>query len=239
LCTAAGLLTTSVRHRSRAERRRELVEAVRAMASSYGPDLTLRQFSQRRNIPASRVYWDFASWRELRVAAGMPPHINRSAAAIVHTHESLLSALRQIVAETGPDVTLATFRQRTGISDAPIARVFGNWRAMRQAADLPARIRPEPDPQFSCEVLVDLLKSIGRQRPYITKREFCEENAIPMTAVDRVGPWSELRRQAFLPGNGSRREAHEYELIKDLVPHPQLWHQLLIAPLEVRRHAPP
>lgn len=232
LCTAAGLATTSARNRSRAERRRELVEAVREMAVSSGPNVTLRQFCQRRNIPESRVYWDFASWRELRVAAGLPPHIDRSAAAIVHTRESLLAELQRLVGEIGPDVTLATFRQRTGISDAPIARVFGNWRTMRETAGLPARIRPQPDQKYSRAVLVELLTSIGRDRPYITKREFCEENDIPMTTVDRIGPWSELRRAAFLTGSGSRRQAHEYEVIKHLVPHPQLWHQMLIAPLE-------
>lgn len=233
LCTAAGLVTTSVRHRSRGERRRELVEAVREMAAVTGSNLTLRQFCQQRNIPLSRVYWDFASWRSLRIAAGLPPHWDRSAAAIVHTRQSLLASLQQIVNETGPDLTLATFRQRTGISGAPIARVFGNWRAMREAAGLPSRVRPQPDEQYSRPELVELLRTIGHDRPYITKREFCEENVIPMTVIDRVGPWSELRREAYLPGNGSRKEAHEYEVTKHLLIHPQVWHELLIAPLEM------
>jgi hypothetical protein len=233
VCTAAGLQTTSAHHRSRAERRRELLEAVREMAASSGPNLTLRGFCQQRNIPESRVYWDFASWRELRVAAGLPPHIDRSATSVVHTRESLLAALRPIVADVGPMVTLATFRLRTGISDSPIARVFGSWRAMREAAGLPARVRPEPDPRHSHDALVELLRKIGHERPYITKREFCEENEIPMMTVDRVGPWSELRRKAYLPGNGSRAEAHNWEVTKDLIMHPQLWHEMLIAPLEV------
>jgi AcrR family transcriptional regulator len=233
VCTAAGLPTTTARNRSRSERRRDLVEAVREMAASHGPNLTLRKFCQQRNISESRVYWDFASWRELRVAAGLSPHIDRSAASVIHTRQSLLAALQPIVAEVGPMVTLAAFRLRTGISDAPIARVFGSWRAMREAAGLPARVRPEPDPRHSHDALVELLRKIGHERPYITKREFCEENEVPTMTVDRVGPWSELRRKAYLPGNGSRAEAHNYEVTKNLIIHPQLWHELLIAPLEV------
>lgn len=220
---AAGL-TPQARRAARksavADRRNELIRAVREMAQTAGTNLTLRQFTQTLGIPVSQVYWDFASWRELRAAAGLPRSINRSAAASIHTRDSLLAELRRVVADTGPEVSLAEFSRLTGISSHPIERNFGNWPSMRQAAGLPRDSRRCTMPQSRHGELLELLRSIAGHRPHITKLEFCQEHEIPAEVLNRHGPWTELRRKLHLPIRGSRKRARSYEMNKDIVLHP-------------------
>ncbi len=57
-----------------------------------------------------------------------------------HTPDSLLAALRTLVEQRGPNITLFDFRQETGIPYYYIYDRWGSWTKLRRAAGLPARV---------------------------------------------------------------------------------------------------
>jgi len=69
------------------------------------------------------------------------------------TRESLLEELRGLAARRGPNVTVFTFRQETGIAPYYIYDRWGNWTNLRRAAGLP--VRSHPGPVYSDDELLE------------------------------------------------------------------------------------
>jgi hypothetical protein len=201
----------------RSSRRAALVRAVRELAEQHGPNLTRLQFCRAQGISRSKILRDFDSWKDLREAAGLAREVDHSAAAVVHTRQSLLEALQQAVEAAGPEISLSEFSHRTGISLHPIERVFGSWRQFRTAAGL------EPQPRRSRQKLdregvKHNLWLITRSRPYITQYEFCVMFDVTPATLNRLGPWTALRDELNLDLRGSRRKDYWYNQHKDLLP---------------------
>ncbi len=192
------------------ERRACLVGELQELTAEQGPDLTLRQFCRATGRPASHVYRDFDAWADLRAAAGLSPQISRRASR-THTRESLIAALRQAVSQQGPALSRVQFSRLTGISPHPILRVFGSWRALREAAGYTAHPRSGMPATYTRVQLEDLLRRlVAEQGPHITLHEFCRTTGVSPSTVDRLVGWGELRLGLGLMPSGSRRAA-EFE----------------------------
>ena len=111
--------------------------AGRRLAAEHGEALTFAAFQKATRISQREVRLWFNGWSNLRVALGLRPHprVPRN----VPTDEEVLDRLRTLVADEGPDVTLARFCVVTGWSSMLVQRRFGTFAAMRTALGLSPR----------------------------------------------------------------------------------------------------
>lgn len=118
-----------------------------------------------------------------------------------YTRPQLLEALKTLVATRGESVTLDEFCRQTGISSAPICRLFGGWGAFRHEAGLSRRgKKPSPalfNHQQLCEMLIQAALVYGEE---ITLEQFLQASGISATPIYHLfGSWPALQQAAGLP----------------------------------------
>jgi hypothetical protein len=111
------------------------------------------------------------------------------------TRESLLEELRGLADKLGPDVTLYTFRQQTGIAPYYIYSRWGNWTNLRRAAGLP--VRAHPGPVYSDdELLGEYHRAAVAVDDYPTHAEFNRlSDRCFQTLETRFGKTEDVRHQ--------------------------------------------
>lgn len=120
-------------------------------------------------------------------------------------------------------MTLIQFYQHTGVSTAPIWRLFGSWRKLRDAAGLPESGRMGPIEKITTEEILNELKRRVEEKGDVTKYAFCREIAISPTLMSRRGTWKELREAVNLPSQGrTGRSTWQLELLADIPELPEV-----------------
>lgn len=172
----------------RSARRREMIEALQALAADVGPDISVAKFCRRCGFSNSHIYYYFENWADLRQQAGL-----------------LLATLKTLSGEIGPDITLREFVHHTGISVQPIERIFGGWRAFKAAAGLTEQRNPGLPPQYTSESIRKAVEELlAEHKGNLTLDDFTEKTGISADVVQRYGGWSRLRRELGYSPRGRR-----------------------------------
>lgn len=186
---------------NRGQRRRELIAALRELVEVEGPDVTCWQFVKSLGRSKRYVELYFGSWGNLREAAGLQ---RRRIAG--YSPESLIDALREVEHESDRPVSRRRFNHLTGISPSTCDRVFGSWRAFREAAGLTAVAPAGIPPHYSRELLLQLMRGqIPVLGPDMTRNQFAEAVGVSTATIDRLGNWSALREELDLSPRGSAK----------------------------------
>lgn len=112
-----------------------LNELRRVAALVPGPKLTIKEFNAHSKVHGSTLQKKFGGWRGALEAAGLKERLDDG--SFGKTREEILCAM-QATAEKlqKKELTRQEFVAYTGISDGPIRRLFGSWKAALTAAGL-------------------------------------------------------------------------------------------------------
>ena len=112
-----------------------LNELRRVAALVPGPKLTIKQFNTHSKVHGSTLQKKFGGWRGALEAAGLKERLDDG--SFGKTREEILRAM-QATAEKlqKKELTKQDFVAHTGISDGPIRRLFGSWKAALTVAGL-------------------------------------------------------------------------------------------------------
>lgn len=112
-----------------------LNELRRVAALVPGPKLTIKQFNVHSKVHSSTLQKKFGGWRGALEAAGLRERLDDG--SFGKAREEILRAM-QATAEKlqKKELTRQDFVAHTGISEAPIKRLFGSWKAALTAAGL-------------------------------------------------------------------------------------------------------
>lgn len=113
-----------------------LLDELRRVAALIDtPKLTIDQFSAVAKVHGSTLQKRFKGWRNALVAAGLADRIDGS--NLSRSREELLTAIKEAIEKSGkPTLTLSEFTAHTGITGAPVRRVFGTWKEALSACGL-------------------------------------------------------------------------------------------------------
>lgn len=177
--------------------REGLVQALKWAAKERGENLSLWDFCQLTRVTAQLVKDRFGSWGRLREASGLSPQPERPKA---YEDEEIFDLVRALVKEVGPELTLATFREHTGLSAAGLYHRFGGWQKLCQRAGVTVRARRGPRPEYSREsILAALTEFVKAGRTRICLADFSQLTGISADAIiHHWRSWSALRRAAGL-----------------------------------------
>lgn len=112
-----------------------LAELRRVAALVQTPKITISQFSALAKVNGFTLQKRFGGWGRALAAAGLADRFDDSTTR--KSREELLEAIRSTAAKL--QVTVLTrheFEVHTGITDGPVRRVFGSWKAALAAAGL-------------------------------------------------------------------------------------------------------
>lgn len=145
-------------------------------------------FDRLSKVHSSTLRNRFGNWRLALAAAGLGDRFDDSTEA--WTREELVTALKTLAAEHGsPSVTKQSLLLRCRISDRPIRRIFGSYRAALEAAGLrqsPGGVRHTDDDCF--ENLLAVWVAHGRQ-PSFGEMKQPPSRVGPKAYVTRWGSW--------------------------------------------------
>jgi hypothetical protein len=112
-----------------------LNELRRVAALVPGPKLTIKQFNVHSKVHGSTLQKKFGGWSGALEAAGLKERLDDG--SFGKTREEVLHAM-QATAEKlqKKELTRQEFVKHTGISEGPIKRLFGSWKAALTAAGL-------------------------------------------------------------------------------------------------------
>src|SRR6266852_4508500 len=97
--------------------------------------LSKTAFNRLSKVHSATICRRFGDWRKALCAAGLGERFDGSSEA--RTREELIEALCGAAERLGrPTVTRSEFTTTTGISNGPIGRLFGSYRAALAAAGL-------------------------------------------------------------------------------------------------------
>jgi hypothetical protein len=112
-----------------------LNELRRVAALVHTPKLTIGQFNDHAKVHGSTLQKRFGSWRKTLEAAGLGELFDDS--NLVKSRDDLLLAIKATAEKLQQSVlTRQEFVAHTGITDGPVRRVFGSWKAALVAAGL-------------------------------------------------------------------------------------------------------
>jgi AcrR family transcriptional regulator len=134
-----------------------------------------------------------------------------------YTQDDLTRALREVVGRLGEGVTLDQFVRESGISSAPVVRLFGGWSGLRAAVGLSARgQKPTPAVWTHEQLQQKLIEAVGVYGEGLTLEQFVQSAGIsPGPIYHLFGSWPALqesvglrarRRQRLRRGSDSPRE---------------------------------
>lgn len=100
-----------------------------------GPKLTRAQFDAHAKVSASTVGRRFGGWERALTRAGLGSRFE--SAYLGHSKQSLASSIKTVAAKLGKSqLTAREFTAHSGITIAPVLRVFGSWKGALTAAGL-------------------------------------------------------------------------------------------------------
>lgn len=100
-----------------------------------GPKLTRTQFDAHAKVSASAVGRRFGGWERALTRAGLASRFE--SAYLGHSKSSLVSSIKSVAGKLGKSqLTAREFTAHSGITIAPILRVFGSWKSALTAAGL-------------------------------------------------------------------------------------------------------
>ena len=112
-----------------------LNELRRVAALVPGPKLTINQFNVHSKVHGSTLQKKFGGWRGALEAAGLKERL--ADGSFGKTREAILSAIQSTAQKLHKkELTRQEFVAHTGISDGPVRRLFGSWKAALSAAGL-------------------------------------------------------------------------------------------------------
>jgi len=180
------------------ERRGELTAALKELAESAGPDVSLRRLIKHLGRSEPYVMAYFETWGDLREAAGLSRRRNRGM-----SRETVLHQLLEAEKEYGQPLSHRRFSHLTGISLGTCSRLFGSWLGLREAAGLTERASAGVPVKYTRD---DLLRMMREQLPVLgrrmTRNQFAKAVGVSTATIDRLGNWGALRRELGLTGRG-------------------------------------
>jgi hypothetical protein len=106
-----------------------LLDELRRVAALVDtPKLTIEQFSAIAKVHGSTLQKRFGGWRRALESAGLSERIDGS--NISKSKDEIINVIKATAAKIGKDtLTLDEFTAYTGITGAPVRRIFGTWKA--------------------------------------------------------------------------------------------------------------
>ncbi len=113
-----------------------LLEELRRVAALIDTQkLSIEQFSAVAKVHGSTLQKRFKGWRNALEAAGLSDRIDGS--NISRSRDELITAIKETAEKLGkPTITVSEFTAHTGITGAPVRRVFGTWKDALSACSL-------------------------------------------------------------------------------------------------------
>lgn len=100
-----------------------------------GPKLTRTQFDARSKVSASTVGRRFGGWERALIRAGLGSRFE--SAYLGRSRESLVTSIKAIATKLGKSqLTSREFTAHSGVTIAPVLRIFGSWKNALTAAGL-------------------------------------------------------------------------------------------------------
>jgi hypothetical protein len=173
-----------------------IAELKRVASIVPGGKLTRSDFDKLAKVHSSTLHVRFHTWRKALIAAGLVERFDDSTEA--WTREEIVGALQTVAQTLGRNhVTKHELAKQTGISDRPIRRLFGSYRAAVEAAGLsqcPGGFRYTDKECY--ENLATVWMALGRQ-PSFSEMKFAPSRVGPKAYLSRWGSWR-LALEAFV-----------------------------------------
>ncbi len=169
----------------------QLLDIARPHFDEHGPNLTMTAFRRLTGVPRSRIVQHFGGWIALKSALGYPAvGAPRRQVTPGRTAESILNALRKILPDAGPGITLYEFTRRTRISATCVYLQFGSWSELRQQAGL-SRWPPARRLFTDEQLLLDVRHVINLSGKDVTQESYSAFGRIGLhTLIRRFGSFS-------------------------------------------------
>ena len=153
-----------------------------------GQELTSSEFSKLSKVSASTLRKRYGGWRNALAAAGLEHRFDETNEA--YTREEIVALIQRTARDLGtatlPKKALA---KHTGLSDRPIRRLFGSYRAALEAAGLQETPGGRRHTDEACyENLLSVWVAHGRQ-PHFAEMKESPSSVGPKAYVVRWGSW--------------------------------------------------
>lgn len=150
--------------------------------------LTRSEFDRLARVNSATLHNHFGTWRKALIAAGLGERFDDSTEA--WSREEIIGQLQSVARALGRGhVTMRQLAKHAGISDRPIRRLFGSYRAALQAAGLsqcPAGFRYTDEECY--ENLLTVWTALGKQ-PSFSDMKRPPSRVGPKAYVSRWGSW--------------------------------------------------
>lgn len=112
-----------------------LAELRRVATLIHTPKMTIGQFTALAKVSGSTLRKRFGSWKGALKAAGLGDLLDDT--NLRKSREEILGAIKTTASKLQKDVlTRQEFEAHTGITDGPVRRIFGSWKAAITVAGL-------------------------------------------------------------------------------------------------------
>lgn len=146
------------------------------------------EFDRLSKVHSSTLHHRFGTWRKALIAAGLGERFDDSTEA--WSRDEVIHHLQTIAKKQGRNfVTKRELEDVAGVSDKPIRRLFGSYRAALEAAGLsqsPGGVRYSDEECF--ENLLAVWTAQGRQ-PHLNEMRSTPSRVGPKAYVLRWGSW--------------------------------------------------
>ena len=113
-----------------------LLDEIRRVATLVGPsNLTLKKFRVHAKVHGSTIQKRFGGWRNALKAAGLESLIDEN--GVKKNKDEILEAIKVTANKLDSNsLTLKEFEKLSGITGAPVRRIFGSWGEALRAAGI-------------------------------------------------------------------------------------------------------